>query len=257
MRAVRMIVEDSPLIEVPSLCFDDYYVLNRQSVCNRGLIEVAGECGCFHCGSRFAGAEIEHWTNEEIGDDTAQCPYCGEDTVVVGTEEFPLSTALLSGLHQFWFREELKALEERANIVPHFAGYDDYARKGIPFLLEVSNQIEVVGSIKLFNEDLCLEDCCEPPCSVGDVLEREDAQEADDVRNGREPFGGLVNVILVPDECGDCEIRLSDCSGKHLSHVPWSGTEAHFVKGLSLQYGDRLRGIIKNPAFDEMTLVVV
>lgn len=102
----RDIIEAAPDSEHPHLGFRDKFELNEQSAYNRSVIENSPRCGCFHCESIFSGSDVKQWLSESDGEDTALCPYCGVDAVIIGSDTFPLSTALLAGLHLLWFKEE-------------------------------------------------------------------------------------------------------------------------------------------------------
>jgi len=83
------------------------YVLNRQTAFNRSMLEGADRCGCFHCGEMFSPEDIVDWVVEDDGhEDSAVCPFCGVDAVVVGTATYPLDPRALERLRHFWFRRE-------------------------------------------------------------------------------------------------------------------------------------------------------
>ena len=44
--------------------------------------------------------EIKDWVD---GGKTALCPYCGIDSVIPDTEEYPLTTAFLKKMYHVWF----------------------------------------------------------------------------------------------------------------------------------------------------------
>lgn len=58
-------------------------------------------CGCFYCLKIFAPAEIEDWIPDTKG--TAQCPYCGIDSVIGEHSGFPITTEFLSKMKEYWF----------------------------------------------------------------------------------------------------------------------------------------------------------
>ena len=90
------IVPDRPTKTVFKLDYDALQTLNSQSAFNEHQLAKARECGCFHCGSRFPPSWITDWMSELLGERTGLCPFCGRDTLVLGTTSHPLSTALLS-----------------------------------------------------------------------------------------------------------------------------------------------------------------
>lgn len=262
MKAVKPnVVEDPTPLVPPVLQFYDYYTLNRQSAFNRALIVETPECGCFHCGSRFPGSKVSKWLDEGDKEMTALCPYCGDDTVVVGTTELPLSTALLTKLYIHWFEKEHKEREGRATVVPHFSGFDDYLRKGIPFLLGEDENRKVVGTIQLFNLAMLEFDPYAPEEPTCDDLESTGSDERsgllEESEEPVEPFGGLIDVLVRLDEGGGKLVKFMDCTGANLHYEPWSGPESVLVEELYDQYGSRLKGLVKNPHFSEMTLLII
>lgn len=251
------IAEDPPQTKVPSLSYDDYDVLNRQTAFNRAFVDATDRCGCFHCGSTFAGSEIATWMAEEEGDDTAICPVCGADAIVVGTDTLPLSTALLSHLYCHWFSSEFEERKARVTYVPHFAGFDDYNRKGIPFLYAEDDLFEVVGEIMLFPLNMTFDDtwfALETPVTEDDGGgDDEEGKASDD----GEPVGGIIDIDVWSEE-GDLfrEIRFIDAAGKILAFEPWSSKEASLIRRFYDRYGSRLKCLVKDPGFGKMTLVV-
>ena len=131
-RVVRPDPESAPVHE---LSVEDKYALNRQTGFNRPLLESSDECGCFYCGRRFPTALVEDWMAEPGEEDTGLCPYCGEDALVVGTEECPLGTALLARMYEEWAEPDL-VLERGLILWPLWPGrmsHDEYLRRGLTF----------------------------------------------------------------------------------------------------------------------------
>lgn len=103
----RSIVRDAPGTPAPCVTWHDKQMLNRQTGFNRSLLEAHEMCGCFHCRRRFPTSLVTDWMTEDGHEDTGVCPYCGTDALIVGTEDFPLSTSLLTQLRNEWFSQEL------------------------------------------------------------------------------------------------------------------------------------------------------
>lgn len=247
--AERNVVEDDSSVRVPRVGFRDKCELNRQTAYNRNRVERANACGCFYCGSTFAGSEITEWLAEDDGEDTALCPYCGTDAVIVGTEQFPLSTALLSMLYISWFGEEYKNRKERATKMPTFRGRLDFFRKGIPFLYQETDDASIVGEIRLIStrsiesEQDGLYACESMARAIGII--------------GDESEGGVVSVRVFFDEDGCCAVDFLDEDGKRLSYEPWSRGERDLLLSLAKEHGDSLKGIIKENDFDPLMQLFV
>lgn len=136
--AYRKVQPDKRLVIVPPLSWEDREMLSRQTGFNRTLLESSGECGCFYCGRRFPTNLISNWLVEPGEEDTGCCPYCGKDTLIVGTEGFPLSTALLTSLYMDWFASEYERNKHYAFEIPLFKNHLDYLSKGVPFRWKIS-----------------------------------------------------------------------------------------------------------------------
>lgn len=63
-------------------------------------------CGCFFCGSVFTGAFLNpdvDFTEEADGTRTVLCPYCGIDSVIVGSDAAPVTKDVLNQMHTAFF----------------------------------------------------------------------------------------------------------------------------------------------------------
>lgn len=238
------IIEDDVSMAIPQLNFAAICELNEQSAYNRSLAAHARRCGCFHCGSMFDYVEIEKWLEEADGEDTVLCPYCEVDAVIVGTDEFPLSTALLSKLYMEWFEDECERAMEEGNCAPSYRGKEEFFRKGIPFQFFSDPNIEVLGSIDLFYSPLFDEDWDEVCESVGgDVPE-----------DGW--LGGVLSVKAYTDEEGfDCNGFFDSCE-RRIPYEPWTGEMMNMLDDLAEQYGDRLKGFVKSPFTNKLQLFI-
>lgn len=236
---MKNIIEDESFMEIPHISLKDKYLLNRQTAYNKSLIQGSGGCGCFHCGSIFEESDIGEWILEEDGEDTALCPYCGIDAVIVGTIELPLSTALLSQLFMEWFSSEYEELQKKATKMPSFSDCDDCLRKGAPFRLGCGGE-EIVGEINLWVDSV-----------FNSVWNKEFHDEMpvkeDDISLSN--AGGIVCVRAYFDGDGSYVCEIEDASGRLLPYKPWSGTAQDLLLKLTQQYGGKLKGIISNGGF--------
>lgn len=244
----RHVVEDASTLQIPHLSYEDHVTLNRQTAFNRTQVERAAACGCFKCGSTFAGRDVTSWIEEADGEDTALCPYCETDAVIVGTDEHPLSTALLSLLYKRWFSEEFKERVKTATYAPPFSDMDDYLRKGVPFLLAVDPDVEVVGEIGLFPLEI-MDD------SWGNVHDNDVFAHAMGEISHRWR-GGTVYVRTNDRYPGSGDVRLVTADGGALPYEPWSGGEMDLVGQLAKKYGDALKGVIVGGSGASMKLIV-
>jgi hypothetical protein len=78
----------------------DLEIAHRHSIDNRIEIEASDICGCFHCLSIFAPAEVQDWI--DYGE-TAICPICPVDTVIASASGFPITQEFLKEMNHRWF----------------------------------------------------------------------------------------------------------------------------------------------------------
>lgn len=255
---MRNVVPDAGSVEIPYLGYEDKDALNRLTAYGRAeLQDESRRCGCFRCGSTFLAGEIVDWMPEEDGEDTALCPYCGCDTVIYDTDRYPLSTALLAELYMDWFSSEFKERKKAATYAPSFSDYDDYLRRGIPFLMEHRATQEIVGEVDLFRID-------EPGNATGFMHEDRDAWLAQELADG-EP-GGMADIVVHGSERafvdGGEKIQVGsyfefiDEHGRRLPYELWSPDQERRVCELSTRYGSQLKGLILSPSGRMMRLVV-
>ena len=208
---------DAPDFPVPQVGWAERKILNRQTGFNRSLLQAHETCGCFHCGRQFPTSLVTDWMTEDGQEDTGVCPYCGTDALIVGTEDFPLSTSLLSRLYEEWFGDELKELESNTHIMaPPYGNRDDYLRKGIPFRMEeIEDDLWFDELLSRFRESLRLRFD-----QNRDALEAEEARpriELKEERARRESLlegGGSVRVSVW--SVGDPGDGRWDCEGAPL-----------------------------------------
>ena len=58
-------------------------------------------CGCFYCLAIFNPIAITDWIEDEGG--TAICPYCGIDSVIGESSEYPITVEFLRRMKDYWF----------------------------------------------------------------------------------------------------------------------------------------------------------
>ena len=80
----------------------DLVYAHRLCESNQEELKGAQVCGCFYCLRIFDPKEIV-WEDES--DHTAMCPYCGIDSVLPESADFPITKAFLKNMHEFWFTE--------------------------------------------------------------------------------------------------------------------------------------------------------
>ena len=261
----REVLPDACLTLVPSMSWGDRDTLNRQTGFNRHLLESSGECGCFHCGRRFPTSLVSSWMVEPGEDDTGRCPYCNEDTLIVGTEKFPLSTALLTTLYVDWFETEYKERKKLATDIPKFKSYLDYLSKGVPFRWKTPatrRQLAEIGIWSVGDPGDGRYDCegAEEPgiytdASLGGVwhlrawdeevddgLTEEEIEQLDD-----EAYWNRVDVVEHYELVRDGEVI-------HFS--PWSGDEQSVIESLYEEHGDKLLATFKDPDFSRLEVFV-
>lgn len=241
---------DGPTIETCFLNRQELTALNRQTAYNRAQVERASRCGCFHCGGMFAGMSVLSWLPEPDGPDTALCPYCGADAIVTGSAGARPTTAMLAQLYRRWYGAEFRERLEQANVVPDFAGYEDYLRRGIPFLMRHDDGVETVGEVELFFEG----SACAGGVDSWNMPRREVGDARDDVLE--RGAGGLLRIELEEAGAAASRIALFDRRGRRVPAVPWAGEQEDLVIRLKARYGNRLMGLVKDPDAEMMQLVV-
>lgn len=70
--------------------------LHKCAINNRQQIRVADTCGCFYCKQIFYAGDVTEWTDDG---NTAICPHCGVDSVIVNPSEEDLDI-----LHKHYFK---------------------------------------------------------------------------------------------------------------------------------------------------------
>ncbi|PAE39015.1 cytoplasmic protein [Bacillus sp. 7884-1] len=68
---------------------------------NRKSLENDKVCGCFYCIRIFSPNEIDEWWDED--ESTAECPYCGIDSVIGESSGFPITKMFLKEMHKKYF----------------------------------------------------------------------------------------------------------------------------------------------------------
>lgn len=63
-------------------------------------------CGCFYCLKIFSPTEIDEWIIEDTKIDyrgTAICPYCGIDSIIGESSDFPMTKEFFKEMNKRWF----------------------------------------------------------------------------------------------------------------------------------------------------------
>jgi hypothetical protein len=79
---------------------EDLQKAHKYSSRHRLDLEKDQRCGCFYCLAIFKPTEIEDWLDN---DDTAECPYCGIDSVIGESSGYPITKEFLQAMHRVWF----------------------------------------------------------------------------------------------------------------------------------------------------------
>ncbi len=80
--------------------WDDVKAAHGLCTNNIKALKNSDRCGCFYCKSIYDPKEITDWVDSGK---TALCPHCGIDSVIYDTEKYPLTTAFLRKMHDYWF----------------------------------------------------------------------------------------------------------------------------------------------------------
>ncbi|MBQ7308023.1 MAG: cytoplasmic protein [Clostridia bacterium] len=70
-------------------------------MCNKNLILLSKNCGCFYCGKIFDKSLIVDYV-EDMNDLTALCPFCGIDSILPDSK-VKLSKDILESMYKVWF----------------------------------------------------------------------------------------------------------------------------------------------------------
>jgi hypothetical protein len=80
-------------------------IARKHSQDNRAEVLGSSECGCFHCGARFAPQAIDTWVRD-AHDDTAFCPSCDIDAVLGDASGYALTDEFLAAMKCRWYGED-------------------------------------------------------------------------------------------------------------------------------------------------------
>lgn len=67
---------------------------------NKSLIEIADNCGCYHCCELFKSTEVKNYTDDGK---TALCPKCNIDAVLGDKNGFDINKEFLIKAKKYWF----------------------------------------------------------------------------------------------------------------------------------------------------------
>lgn len=81
--------------------------MHSQRLGNRRFEASANDCGCFRCLSHFSVEDIEWCLSEALGD-TAICPRCKIDSVIIETELNQVDDVLLSEMQAWYFESAIE-----------------------------------------------------------------------------------------------------------------------------------------------------
>lgn len=237
---------DSPDTIIPGFGYDQEILLNKQTGFNRSLLSERAECGCFHCGRRFPTSLVTTWMHESGEEDTGCCPYCGSDTLIVGSEELPLTTTLLTLLYQHWFPTECEERKALATDIPPYRHDEDYLRRGIPFRWGIRPGRKQIAQVRIW--------------SVGNPGEYESVLDGgiepgvyDDA-----PFGGVSHVRVWEEMRGGCPVVRFELwrDGLAIPFKPFRELDRMGLQSFYQQYGERLLGAFKDDDPARMAVLV-
>lgn len=83
------------------LTYADLTHAHEYSINHRKELEQDTLCGCFHCLRIFHPKEITDWIEDTSG--TAECPYCGIDSIIGSYSGYPITHDFLHKMYKFWF----------------------------------------------------------------------------------------------------------------------------------------------------------
>ena len=98
---------------------NDIIAAHKFSINNKPMLENDSKCGCFHCLTIFHPKEIDDWICDTVG--TAVCPYCGIDSVIGESSNYPITTEFLKEMNDYWFQQ---IGSPNINHKPTQSGYD-------------------------------------------------------------------------------------------------------------------------------------
>lgn len=82
----------------------DYILAHAHADGHESELKSSEQCGCFHCVSVFAPADIEEWIEEPNSDErTALCPFCQIDAVLGSASGFAMTVEFLETMRKYWF----------------------------------------------------------------------------------------------------------------------------------------------------------
>ena len=79
---------------------DSHIAAHDYSTHHRAELMQSDSCGCFYCLAIYSPGEIVDWIDEA---DTALCPKCGIDAVIASKSGYPITSAFLEKMQEYWF----------------------------------------------------------------------------------------------------------------------------------------------------------
>lgn len=80
----------------------DFRNAHKHCAANRHALIASHRAGCFYCLEIFDSKEITEWIPDTAGK-TAVCPYCGIDSVLPESADYPLTAEFLGEMRRYWF----------------------------------------------------------------------------------------------------------------------------------------------------------
>jgi hypothetical protein len=77
---------------------------HKKSFRNRGELAASQKCGCFDCKAIFDPRHIAEWVDRggPQTQETALCPFCGNDTIIGDSFGFEITGEFLEKMHEAW-----------------------------------------------------------------------------------------------------------------------------------------------------------
>lgn len=85
---------------------DIYLKAHKASFKNMKDLKNDTLCGCFYCLEIYNPKEIVEFVEEDNGEKTAICPYCGVDSVLGKSSGYPINKQFLGMMFKQWFGNE-------------------------------------------------------------------------------------------------------------------------------------------------------
>lgn len=94
MNQITRIIKEAKTME-------DYIKAHKYAFNHREESLQDKKCGCFFCLAIFSPKEISYWIEDTKG--TAECPYCGMDSIIGESSGYPITKEFLKVMNVYWF----------------------------------------------------------------------------------------------------------------------------------------------------------